>query len=351
MAKVLFILKRRPDFNSAIHNTVGKSTGLFNSANFMNDMLVSNKVDSSIAVAVDANDIDRLVTQYQPTHVIIEAIWVPPLKFKELQSLHADVRWVVRLHSDLPFIANEGIAMDWLAEYSRYPRVYIAPNSERMLDSLATYFKVINGWTDAQVDDKLIYLPNYYPAKYKINFTKKDNSYVDICCFGAVRPLKNQLIQAHAALEFAIKKKKKLRFHINATRIEQKGDPILNNLRGMFEQLAGTGHELICHDWYNHDDFLQVCSTMDIGMQASFSETFNIVAADLTNVGVPVLGTKEIPWLGGLFHIDPTSVHNMVHILESIYHLPITCAFINQFKLHKYTYKTKKIWLTYLGKK
>ena len=111
MAKVLFILKRREDYNSVIHSHVGLSTGLYNSASFMNDMLNENGVQSKLVVVPDNNSIDREVTLYRPSHVIIEALWVVPQKFAILQKLHPEVKWIIRLHSEMPFMAGEGNAM------------------------------------------------------------------------------------------------------------------------------------------------------------------------------------------------------------------------------------------------
>ena len=91
MSKVLFILKRREDYNSIIHSHLGLSTGLFNSANFMNEMLRDAGIESNLEVAIDNNCIDRLVTKHRPTHAIIEALWVVPTKFAVLQRLHPGV--------------------------------------------------------------------------------------------------------------------------------------------------------------------------------------------------------------------------------------------------------------------
>ena len=113
--KILFILKRREDYNGIIHSHVGLSTGLFNSASFMNDMLNDAGVESKLVVVEDNNRIDSEVYKYKPTHVIIEALWVVPSKFAILADLHPTVKWIVRLHSELPFLANEGIALDIFA--------------------------------------------------------------------------------------------------------------------------------------------------------------------------------------------------------------------------------------------
>ena len=112
MSKVLFILKRREDYNSEIHSNIGLSTGLYNSANFMNEMLQSCNIESNLEVAIDNNCIDRLVNKHKPTHVIIEALWVVPQKFAILCKLHPKVKWIIRLHSEMPFMAGEGMAMD-----------------------------------------------------------------------------------------------------------------------------------------------------------------------------------------------------------------------------------------------
>ena len=79
--KILFILKRREDFDPTKHTKEGMQTGLFNSATFVKDMLNESGIESKLFIARDNNDIDREVTAFRPTHVIIEALWVVPQKF------------------------------------------------------------------------------------------------------------------------------------------------------------------------------------------------------------------------------------------------------------------------------
>ena len=142
--RILFILKRREDFNPVKHSPLGLSTGLFNSASFMDDMLKNLGIESALEVAIDNNCIDRLVTKHKPTHVIIEALWVVPSKFAILTKLHPNVKWIVRLHSEMPFMAGEGMAMDWIGDYVTYPQLIIGVNAPRMLDEVQTYLKIIN---------------------------------------------------------------------------------------------------------------------------------------------------------------------------------------------------------------
>ena len=347
--RVLFILKRREDYSAELHSYVGLSTGLFNSANYMNEMLNENGVTSIIEVAIDNNCIDRLVTKHKPTHVIIEALWVVPEKFQILSKLHPNVEWIIRLHSEVPFISLEGMAMGWIHDYLKYPNVKIGINAPRMMESARAYLK--NCYDDTFVDSLLIYLPNYYPlprSRKRIDFDKPE---IHISCFGAIRPLKNHLIQAIAAVEFANRVDKTLHFHINGNRIEQKADPILRNLDEMFQRLAITGrkHRLIKHDWAPRDEFLKICAQIDIGMQVSFSETFNIVAADLIGQGVPVVGTDEIPWLAAISCADATETDSMMDALNRAYHAPELNVMLNRRNLKKYAERTERTWVKYFG--
>jgi len=348
--RVLFILKRRHDYNPIEHDKINLTTGLYNSVNFMNKMLIRENIETKIVVVEDNNCIDREVTEYKPTHVIIEALWVVPTKFSALQKLHPDVSWIVRLHSDTPFIAGEGIAMDWIGEYSGYRNVIVACNSPKILQEIRTYLRIRNKWPEKHTEEKVIYLPNYYPNFYKKKEHNFEKDYINVGCFGAVRPLKNHLLQAMAAIKFADAVGKKLHFHVNSGRYEMKGEPVFNNLKALFEQLASSGHELIIHGWMPREEFLQICAEMDIGLQVSLSETFNIVSADLISQGVPVVGSAEIPWMTNWTHADPVKSQDIALKLQATFDHPQINVWLNQRGLTKYTNETKLIWSRYFKK-
>ena len=48
------------------------------------------------------------------------------------------------------------------------------------------------------------------------------------------------------------------------------------NLESLF---ARGKHALITHRWSPHDEFIEVVRQMDLGLQVSLSESYNIVAA------------------------------------------------------------------------
>lgn len=346
-SKILFILKRREDYNHIIHSPNGLSTGLFNSASFMNNMLRDLGYESNIEVAIDNNCIDKLVTKYKPTHVIIEALWVVPSKFFILSKLHPTVKWIVRLHSEMPFMAGEGMAMKWVGDYADIPQIILGVNAPRMLSEVREYLRTAKAWNHNTTLRRVVYLPNHYPITNTYKRFDDNKNYVDIGCFGAIRPLKNHLLQAHAAMQFANYIGKKLRFHINAGRIEMQGSSALHNLQGMFSHLVGTGHRLISHDWAQHEDFLKLCASMDIGLQCNFSETFNIVCADLISQGVPIVGSKEIPWSSSWFNADPTSSEDICNSLVNTYKFPQINVWRHRSNLKAYVRDTATIWNDY----
>ena len=319
--RILFVLKRKEDFNPVKDNKIGLTTGLYNSASFVVSMLQDSKVECKVEVCIDNNCIDRVVREYNPTHVIVEALWVVPTKFVILQKLHPNVKWIVRLHSEMPFMAGEGIAIDWVGEYLKYRNVYVAVNSPRMLNEMRMFERL--SVKDNTKPSKVMFLPNHYPTKMVTkNKPPLKNNVINISCFGAVRPLKNHLNQAFAALKFADEFGLKLHFHINSSRIEMKGQPVVHNLLALFEHVYDRGHKLINHEWYDRNDFLKVCANIDIGMQASISETFNIVGADHVSQGTPIVGTYfEIPWMtidGGAL-VNVTTSDEIYKELKNVY--------------------------------
>ena len=93
--RVLFICKKRHIYSQQTQTNI--SSGLYNSAKFVVDMLQNNMIDAKLVDVIDNNCIDKEVAKYRPTHVIIEALWVTPDKFDILQKLHPRVKWIIRL--------------------------------------------------------------------------------------------------------------------------------------------------------------------------------------------------------------------------------------------------------------
>ncbi len=319
----LFIIKRFHDYNCP--NPI--SSGLRSSAQFVVDMLLANGYRAKLVDAIDGNSIDSLVAQNQPARVVIQAIWVTPLKMAELQKLHPNVRWTVIVHSEIPFLANEGMAIAWLTAYMKQG-VEVAFNSAQTVYDFA-------------VLGKTTYLPNYYPLR-KPRQIRPESGLLNIGCFGAIRPLKNQLIQAFAAVQYAKIKNKKLTFHMNGTRIEQFGQNNLKNIEALF---ADTGQTLKLHPWMPHNDFLELIAQMDICLQVSLSESFNIVSADAVSMGVPLVASDAIAWLPKRSRAQVDSVESIVDAMKEAG--PITVA-MNHDALEHYLHHATREWVAWI---
>ena len=110
---------------------------------------------------------------------------------------------------------------------------------------------------------------------------------VQVIDSNGLRLLKNHCQQAFWAIQFANKINKKLHFHVNVSEHEtNQTSPVLKNLKAIFKD---TNHKLIEHTWMPHEDFIELVKKMDFGMQLSFTETFNIVAADFVGSNVPII--------------------------------------------------------------
>lgn len=210
LRRVLFICKHNECYGFTTYTR--RSAGLFNSTRFIVEALVAKGLETRIVEVADNNAIDREVALFKPDYVVIEALWVVPEKFDILKRLHPRVRWFCHLHSNIPFLALEGIAIEWIFKYAR-KEIGLIANSEESFDALSTILR----------EHELRFLPNVYMTIPRTAVLDRSKEFVDVGCFGAVRPLKNHLIQAMAAIQFARDVRKSLRFHINATRLEMGG--------------------------------------------------------------------------------------------------------------------------------
>ena len=351
MTKVLFVIKRRDAFDPIKHAETSMQCGLYNSISYVHNMLLSQGIESQLSICIDNNCINGFVYRFKPTHVIVEALWVVPEKIKLLQSMYPSIIWIIRLHSGMPFFAIESSqSTKWCAEYVKIPNVFLAVNDKRLLNELNIIVtKTISERKEEK--DLIIYLPNFYPqnilSKTNQVSNKVEKDTIDISCFGAIRPFKNVLTQAIAAIEFSKKINKKLRFHINSDRNELNGSTVYTNLDNLFTYLP-ENYTLIKHPWMPRDTFLELCQNIDIGLQVSFTETFNIVSADIVSNGVPIVGSTEIPWMNKRYMAEPVDVNDIIDKLLVTYNNLEDNIQENQEGLLNYTNETIKVWLKYL---
>lgn len=238
----------------------------------------------------------------------------------------------------------EGNSIEWIKEYDKISNVSIAFN---------------NGQTSHDMNEIGInnyYLPNIY-TKFNFKYPSferfrdlfhpnrtKPPEY-NIGCFGAIRPFKNQLNQAVAAMTFAENNGAKVNFFVNAGRVEQNGNSVLKNLRALFKD---SNHLLIEVGWLEREEFLTLLHAIDISMQVSYTESFNIVTADAIFQQVPVVVSSEIYWVESAI-ADPNVVSDMVGQLNDVWRFKHVYVKDNLVSLMNYNNTGTKIWKQFLS--
>lgn len=302
--RILFLLKE----HSYGNYTIVKS-GLLNSVKMLAKALMDYHLvkEISVKVVVDGNSIDREVSLFKPDICFIEAIWVTGNKLAEVKRLHPKTTFIVRVHSNIPFLALEGDAIQRLKEYHQIPGVYISFNNQFTNDYM--------NWVISP-----IYLPNiYYVVEWVIPYKPQKKDGVHVGCFGSIRPFKNQLLQAVAAINYGYATKQKIYFHINSSRVEQRGETVLKNLRYLFKD---TRHELVEHEWMDNTSFLGLVAQMDIGLQVSISESFNIVTANFVGEDIPIVVSQDITWMPSELQVPFDDANAIEHKIEEVINKP-----------------------------
>lgn len=299
--KILFLLKRNLIYGS--YNSVIAKSGLLNSARITAHQLHKHLgFKTEVEVCVDGNEVDKFVHRHRPQIVIIEALWVTPHKLKELVRLHPKVLFIPLMHSEVPFLAHEGNAIEWITKYSETHNVVPAFNSQITAEQFQS------------IGINCIYLPNvYFDVKFKKN--RCHDNVLNVGCFGAIRPFKNQLLQAMGAKLAANKLGRHLHFHMNTTRLEQGGESVYKNIKSLL------GHFLKEHSWKDREAFLDLVHSMDVGLQVSFTESFNIVAADFVHESVPCIVSPTISWMPGILKVSTEDMEGIANkIISTLKH-------------------------------
>lgn len=219
------------------------------------------------------------IQKWKPKKIVLEGIWVSRQFIEKIKHYYSNIDIFVHVHSNVPFLVCESTAIQNFMMYQSL--------------GVGIIFNSSNAYEAFICLEKSIYLPNIYVLT-EYESKKEPNEFIDVGCFGSVRLLKNQIIQALASANLARRLGKKLRFHMNLGRGEGKNDDIISTLKGVFTLHSDA--ELISVPWLEHKDFIQYCRGLDIGLQVSLSETFNIVSADYVSAGIPIVVSQDVCW-------------------------------------------------------
>lgn len=331
MKKVLFACKNNERFKRNTKTSV--NSGLFNGCQMVVNALNTEQIAAAkIINCVGERDLIAEIEKFKPDVVVVQALWFNPAMLEGL-SKFSNTKFICHIHSNIPFLALESEAMHYLCAYKKHDWDIVINSVEG-----ANYFRTVFG--------EGIYLPNVYSKPICLrSITEKEDLHIG--CFGAIRPMKNHLSQAIAAIEFAKQKGKPLFFHINNLRIEAMGNGVYHNLMHLF--LNQPEEFQLVHDgWIEPAEFPSHLMSMDLCMQLSMTETFNIVTADAISVGSPVVVSKDIDWVDSEAICKTNKLGDILEVMETAY-LNEVLAARNAEKLRLHNKIALEPWKDYIS--
>ena len=269
----------------------------------------------------------RTLAHHVPlSHLIISAPWIPTANLAGLASQNPDLEIAVVSHSNIGFLQADPRAIELLRQGAELeqgcPNFHIAGNSQRF-----------QTWWQATYGTAMTLLPNMYPMGTARARPMWQTGTLRMGCFCAIRPYKNVLTAAAAALEVGQRLRvPELEFWMSGGRREGGGQTIMAAIQQMYLNVPRA--KVIERNWQSWPQFLTTVGSMDLLLQPSYTEGFNMVTADGIAQGVASVVSDAIAWAPknwqaetddaidiankavGLLH-DPAAVQEGVTALDS----------------------------------
>lgn len=223
------------------------------------------------------------------THIVISAPFIPAEDMQDIAILNPAINFAVVSHSNIGFLSADPNAFMLIRGYShveaQVPNFHLAGNSGR----LGLWFKKTYGmpcWT----------LPNLYYLDATTSQPDRPPFHGDLVrigCFGAQRVLKNILSAGAAALQIASQMRIDLEFWISSGRVEGPQ----GTLASLHQMFGGVKYATLKENpWEPWSMFRSTIAHMDLLMQPSYTESFNVVTADGVARGIASVVGRAIEW-------------------------------------------------------
>lgn len=232
------------------------------------------------------------------THAIISAPWLSTHDLRRLLENFSDIQFVILSHSNVGFLQADSGGVRLLREYvalaQQYGNLRIGGNSRHFTD-----------WFKHAYSYDAVLLPNLYPVT-KVPGKKWDgNGPLQIGVFGAARPYKNFMTAVGAAVIIHNMLGVDVQVHMSCGG----EDDHFGIARAIDEMCSGLpGVQVIRHPWRYWTDFIETVSKMDLLIQVSYTESFNMVTADGISVGAPSVVSPAITWAPDNWKAEPDCV-------------------------------------------
>ncbi len=269
---------------------VGLNVAGYTTAKFLEE----NGVDVTVFPVRHNIDLVNAIDKYHQTHdhrlthVIISAPWLSAYDVKNLIENFSDIKFVILSHSNVGFLQADPWGVELLRKYIElsmtHSNISVGGNSSRFTH-----------WLSIAYGGDAVLLPNLYPIDEFVRMKPiwDGHSPLKIGAFGAARPEKNLMTAAAAAILIQRKLGVDVELHMSSGGENDKNN-VTNAIEQMYKDL--DGNTLVQHNWSYWDVFIKLISQMDLLLQPSYTESFNMVTADGISVGVPTVVSSAIHW-------------------------------------------------------
>lgn len=297
------------DFAAWIRTScVGLNVAGYTTAKILNEHGVSTVV-FPVRHNIDVvNSIDRYNKNHDEplTHVVISAPWLSVFDLKSILENYPTTQFCILSHSNVGFLQADPDGLLLLREYLKLSEVYdnlqVGGNSPFFVE-----------WLSLAYGEQVVLLPNLYPIEKHVCRPPWDGDPIKIGAFGAVRPEKNFMTAAAAAVVIQRDLEVPVEFHMSSGGEGDQGR-VAPAITQMTEGISGF--KLVRHNWEPWDKFIKLVSRMDLLIQVSYTESFNMVTADGISVGVPSVVSPAIYWAPETWKTNPDSAIAVARVGE-----------------------------------
>jgi hypothetical protein len=246
--------------------------------------------------------------QLEPTHVIINALWIPSAELEAMAHEHPEVVFTVVSHSNFAFLAADPHAVKLLREavdlQHHTSNVKVAGNSTKFTDEATTLWGV-----------NVTHLPNLYDLSEPMAPAKSrwTGDALRLGLFGAARILKNGLTAAAAAVDLALTLNVQTELYVSEKDETGAIRELTDGVRNL--RVVHTG-------WLQWPAFRRLVAQMHLVLQPSFTESFNVVVADSVHAGVPAVCSEAIDWVPHFWQANPDDAGDVARVGKQLLHTP-----------------------------
>ena len=282
-------------------------------------VLQQNGIQTAVWPIINAEDLRRRLQANPAANVIISAPWIPSSELQSLANDFAHTQFSVCCHSNVGFLQADRNGVKLVREMMELEagsaNIHLAGNSRRFCD-----------WIRFAFSAPCAYLPNLYylhdePVPQPRPF---HGGTLKIGIFGATRPLKNMMSAAGAALEIARSLRSPLELWVSGGRTEGGGEVVLGAVK---EMLAGLPQvSLVLNGWQTWPQFRRTVGSMNLLLQPSYTESFNMVTADGVAEGVASVVSSAIDWAPQDWKADVDDTLAIARVGRRLLHDPIAAS-------------------------